>query len=58
MPHYGGPEGSIVGGDDLLPGSEAAKIAHGVYQKLEVCICMHADVYHLKHKRVYNVSHR
>jgi hypothetical protein len=45
MPHYGGPEGSIVGGEDLLPGSEAAKIAHAVYQKLEVHTCMHACRY-------------
>jgi hypothetical protein len=40
MPHYAGSEGSIVGGDDLTPGSEAAKIAHSIYQKLEVYACM------------------
>jgi hypothetical protein len=47
MPHYGGPEDSVVGSEDLLPGSEAAKIAHTVYQKLEVCMHAHTTKYTL-----------
>eukprot|EP00953_Heterococcus_sp_UTEX-ZZ885_P002620 1931-Heterococcus_DN1.PRE.2 len=63
MPHYGGPEGSIVGGEDLLPGSEAAKIAHvasgstgGVTTVLGVAFHS-AGLYHLRCIPTYTGPH-